>query len=113
MFQAEMSLVKGSAAAQFGSSSSLRPCGVVSFFIVTTQVLLRSVVESSHWPTIAFFSAAASCGRCRQHCRKQRRQHDAGMARRRRHQRPFTGVSATGVSGGLPANQFLRLSTTS
>jgi hypothetical protein len=31
----------------------------------------------------------------------------------RRHQRPFTGVSATGVSGALPANQFFRLSTTS
>src|SRR5262249_11885669 len=30
-----------------------------------------------------------------------------------RHQRPFTGVSATGVSAALPANQVLRLSTTS
>ena len=43
-----MSLVKGSASAQPGSSSSLSPCGVVSPFSVTTQVLLRSVVESSH-----------------------------------------------------------------
>ena len=62
-FQAVISLVNGSAAAQPGSSSSLRPCGVESPFSVTTQVLLRSVVESSHWPSISFFSVGASCDR--------------------------------------------------
>src|ERR1700749_907249 len=62
-FQPVMSLVKGSAAAQAGSSSSLRPCGVVSGFSVTTQVLLRSVVESSHCPIMFFFNVAASCAR--------------------------------------------------
>src|ERR1700756_4802397 len=61
MFHPLMSLVNGSAAAQPGSSSSFNPCGVESPFIVTTQVLLRSVVESSHWPIISFFSVAASC----------------------------------------------------
>src|SRR5258707_5116408 len=62
-FQAVMSLVNGSAAAQAGSSSSFRPCGVASAFSVTTQVLLRSVVESSHWPTMSFFKVEASCDR--------------------------------------------------
>ena len=62
-FQPVMSLVKGSAAAQPGSSSSFSPCGVVSGFSVTTQVLLRSVVESSHCPIMFFFSDAASCAR--------------------------------------------------
>ena len=42
--------------------------------------------------------------------RQQRRKRDAKPTR---HQRLFTGVSATGVSGGLPANQAFRLSTTS
>ena len=63
MFQAAISLVKGSAAAQAGSSSSLKPCGVASPFKVTTQVLLRSVVESSHCPIMSFFRVAASCAR--------------------------------------------------
>ena len=49
------------AAAQPGSSSSFRPCGVASLFSVTTQVLLRSVVESSHCPTMSFLSVEASC----------------------------------------------------
>ena len=42
---------------------------------------------------------------------RERRKRDAGQTQH--HQRPFTGVSGTGVSGGLPANQALRLSTTS
>src|ERR1700722_4862353 len=42
--------------------------------------------------------------------RQQRREHDAGATTC--HQRPFAGVSATGVSGGFPANQAFRLSTT-
>src|SRR5690242_6965402 len=65
MFQPVMSLVKGSAAAQPGSSSTASPCGVVSGFKVSTQVLLRSVVESSHFPTpsMVFFRVAASCDR--------------------------------------------------
>src|ERR1019366_10641583 len=41
---------------------------------------------------------------------RQRRKPDAEAAG---HQRLVTGVSATGVSGGLPANQAFRLSTTS
>ena len=61
IFQAVMSLVNGSAAAQPGSSSSLSPCGVASPFIVTTQVLLRSVVASSHCPIMSFFRVEASC----------------------------------------------------
>jgi hypothetical protein len=56
-----MSLLKGRAAAQPSSSSSFKPCGVPSGFSVTTQVLLRSVVESSHCPIIDFFSAPTSC----------------------------------------------------
>src|SRR5690242_466912 len=63
MFQAVMSLVNGSDVAQLGSSSSFRPCGVESDFSVTTQVLLRSVVESSHCPIISFFSSTACCAR--------------------------------------------------
>src|SRR5260221_13255167 len=63
MFQEVISLLNGSAAAQPGSNSSLRPCGVVSPFSVTTQVLLRSVVASSHWPTMSFFRFGASCAR--------------------------------------------------
>src|SRR5260370_8005868 len=61
--QAVMSLVNGNAAAQPGSSSSFRPCAVASPFSVTTQVLLRSVVESSHWPIMSFFKVEASCAR--------------------------------------------------
>src|ERR1700712_4110240 len=60
MLQAVMSLVNGSAAAQPGSSSSFRLCAGPSFK-VTTQVLLRSVVESSHCPIMSFLSALASC----------------------------------------------------
>src|SRR6185437_10016304 len=41
---------------------------------------------------------------------RQRHRRDVGTPR---HQRRFAGVSATGVSGGFPANQALRLSTTS
>src|SRR5206468_3729480 len=52
-----------SAAAQAGSSSSLRPCGGPLSLSVTTQVLLRSVVDSSHCPIISFFSVAAFCAR--------------------------------------------------
>src|SRR5215211_2765528 len=63
ILQAAMALVKGSAARQAGSSSSLKPCEEASLFIVTTQVLLRSVVESSHCPTISFFRLLASCDR--------------------------------------------------
>ncbi len=58
-----MSLVNGSAAAQPGSSSSFKPCDVASLFSVTTQVLLRSVVDSSHWPIMSFFKVEASCDR--------------------------------------------------
>src|SRR6185436_6344144 len=61
IFQDVISLVNGSAAAQEGSSSSLSPCGVVSPFSVTTQVLLRSVVASSHCPIMSFFRVEASC----------------------------------------------------
>ena len=110
-FQPVMSLVKGNAAAQPGSSSSLRPCGVLSGFNVTTQVLLRSVVESSHCPIMFFFSVAASCARAGEATTAS-----ASAATRQDtkfHQLAFTGVSGTGVSGGLPANQDLRLSTTS
>src|SRR5258705_186388 len=63
MLHAAMSLVNGSAALQAGSSSSLKPCGEASLFIVTTQVLLRSVVESSHCPIMSFFRLEASCDR--------------------------------------------------
>src|SRR5579871_676554 len=65
MVQPVMSLVKGRAAAQAGSSSTAKPCGVLSGFNVNTQVLLRSVVESSHFPTpsMVFFRDAASCDR--------------------------------------------------
>ena len=117
-FQAAMSLVKGSAAAQPGSSSSFKPCGEASPFSVTTQVLLRSVVESSHWPIMSFFRAEASCDRAGD-AKETGNASNASSAgstmpgRPADHQRPFTGVSATGVSGGLPANQALRLSTTS
>ena len=122
MLQAVMSLVKGSAAAQPGSSSSFRPCGEVSPFSVTTQVLLRSVVESSHCPIMSFFSAvAASCALLTDehgdHCKADKqsspRERDARSHKTAHHQRAFAGVSATGVSGGLPANQAFRLSTTS
>ncbi len=108
-----MSLVKGSAAAQPGSSSSFSPCGVASLFSVTTQVLLRSVVESSHWPIMSFFSVAASCAERRDMPATSASSAASAMPSAARHQRLFTGVSATGVSGGLPANQAFRLSTTS
>ncbi len=114
MLQAVISLVNGNAFAQPGSSSSFRPCGVASFFNVTTQVLLRSVVESSHWPTMSFFKVEASCGHA-----GDPQAIDANIVGNRDvgttagHQRAFTGVSATGVSGGFPANQVFRLSTTS
>ena len=114
MFQAVISLVNGSAAAQPGSSSSFRPCGVESPFSVTTQVLLRSVVESSHWPIMSFFRVAASCDRAGDPQAIDASSAASAMpSATARHQRPFAGVSATGVSGGLPANQAFRLSTTS
>ncbi len=100
--------------AQPGSSSSFRPCGVASPFSVTTQVLLRSVVESSHWPTMSFFKVAASCVHAGDPQTTDANSAASTMpSATASHQRPFTGVSATGVSGGLPANQAFRLSTTS
>ena len=126
MFQPVMSLVKGSAAAQPGSSSSFNPCGVVSGLSVTTQVLLRSVVESYHCPIMFFFSAAASCADADDAAATSA--DSAASARQSRYfmrwpllfglvdwpfQLALIGVSATGVSTGLPANQAFRLSTTS
>ena len=113
MLQAAMSLVKGSAAAQPGSSSSFRPCGAASGFIVTTQVLLRSVVASSHCPIISFFRVAASCACAGDPATNRREQRCKCKTTTKFHQWAFTGVSATGVNGGLPANQAFRLSTTS
>src|SRR4029078_4975560 len=114
IFQAVISLVKGSAAAQPGSSSSFMPCDVVSGLSVTTQVLLRSVVASSHCPIMSFFRVEASCDRAGDASADST--DNATMVAQGRPadiQRPFTGVSGTGGSGALPANQFFRLSTTS
>ena len=86
---------------------------MVSLFSVTTQVLLRSVVESSHWPIMSFFKVAASCARAGDPQATDANSAASAMEGRPLISDPFAGVSATGVSGGLPANQAFRLSTTS
>src|ERR1700721_604344 len=92
MLHAVMSAVNGNAVAQPGSSSSLKPCGPVSAFNVTTQVLLRSGVASPPCPH------PGRAAQPRQHGGNDRYRPSA-------HQRALAGVSATGVSGGFPANQ--------
>ncbi len=93
---------------------------------VTTQVLLRSVVESSHCPIMFFFSVAASCA-CAGDARKNPTATNADSAANASERQSFMswplsaglyalaliGVSATGVNTGFPANQAFRLSTTS
>ena len=71
------------------------------------------MVESSHCPTISFFRVVASCARAGDAIAATQQRAQQRNDPKNVHQRPLTGVSATGVSGGLPANQDLRLSTTS
>src|SRR5438477_11510997 len=59
--QAVMSLVKGSAPAQPFSSSRREPDGPVSGFRVSTQVLLRSAVDSSHCPIMSLARSGPVC----------------------------------------------------
>src|SRR5436190_1627539 len=59
--QAAISLVNGSAAAHPFSNSSRNAEPMTSPFRVTTQVLLRSAVESSHCPTISLARSEPVC----------------------------------------------------
>ena len=107
-----MSLVKGSAVLQAGSSSSLKPCAAASALQRDDAGLAALGGRELPLPGHLLLQG-----------RRILRMRDADRGHAGRdgecndpktsHQRPLNGVSATGVNGALPANQDLRLSTTS
>ena len=102
----------GNRLTQFLSNSTLKPTAVGSALKVAVQILSRSALENSQVPIMSL-AESPSVGACASAAPPAA---SASSDRRQaKHHARFGGygVSATGVSGGLPAAQARMLSTTS